>query len=1083
MLVIRRPRLDALSRLTSVLLLCCLGLLTWLPFVAVRANSRGRAPSKSSSNSSSPQATPKAAYRKGEVLVRFRAGVSEDDKNVAVGSQGAQRKKQLRGESVIEKLELQGASDAETTALQLSLNPAVEFAEPNFLITHDQLQPGRTDSVMGPPAPSAFQPRLNGQTATGSIYHGLTNTGNFLNPQDNLAPSDPRFSEQWALRNTGQNGGSFGSDIGAVPAWQRTTGNPGTLIAVIDSGIDFTHPDLVNNEWTNRDPSAEGDLHGWDYVTNSGVIKDEQGHGTAIAGIIAAEGNNQIGIAGVMWRANLMSLRVLDNTGTGDVANAVQAIDYAVAHGAAVINVSWGTTGASIALKDAIERAIRRGVVVVCSAGNGGQDIDTVPYYPAAFGSRDLIAVASTDNFDRLAAWSNSGRKNVFIAAPGIGILTTKMGGGYWPVDGTSASAPLVTGTVGLIKSLRPFLQPPDVAKAIKNSARKVASLSGKVTSGGVVNASGALEQVNGMPNQPPPMPQPGHGSGGTGPDGSFDTTPPPVTTGAPGANLPNLDTVRNAKPEPPQAMAPIQSNLVCADCDPLGGGGGGGYYPPGDPNFSTARRRRVNETGQPGVNLGSRNFNWSSPVVSLPGRAGLDLNLTLYYNSLVWTKDGSYIKYNADLGSPAPGFRLGLPVLQQRFYNSQTGIYAYLMVTPAGGRVELRQVGSSNIYEAQDGSYTQLDVTNPNALLVRTSDGTQLTFIPVTINSEYRCTQIKDRNGNYISASYNTTNGHLQTITDTLSRVITFVYDADSNLIAIRQTWAGVAHNWATFSYGSVYVAPGFGGGLGVNGANNNYVTVLTQVNLHDGSYFTFNYNAAFGQVNRINRYAPDAHLLSYTSYNVDSSAGQTDCPRFTERRDWAENWNNNSEALTAYSVAADGSWSQQTAPDGTIYKEFLATTGWQNGLTTSTEIWSGSVKKKWTAVSWTQPTRTTPVPSRLISTTTATIAVAPPLAITRSWSAQRPVICPRRSVSTPPTPPRCFGARLLPTVGTASSRLGELLVCPASSRSTAMIPRPRWLPKWSITTTGPLTTRRWNPARSTTRPTQPASLLGAAT
>ncbi len=121
----------------------------------------------------------------------------------------------------------------------------------------------------------------------------------------------------------------------------------------------------------------------------------------------------------------------------------------------------------------------------------------------------------------------------------------------------------------------------------------------------------------------------------------------------------------------------------------------------------------------------------------------GLDLNLTLFYNSLVWTKDGSYIKYNADLGSPAPGFRLGLPVLQQRFYNSQTGIYAYLMVTPAGGRVELRQVGSSNIYEAQDGSYTQLDVTNPNALLVRTSDGTQLTFIPVTINSEYRCTQI----------------------------------------------------------------------------------------------------------------------------------------------------------------------------------------------------------------------------------------------------------------------------------------------------------------------------------------------------
>jgi len=117
---------------------------------------------------------------------------------------------------------------------------------------------------------------------------------------------------------------------------------------------------------------------------------------------------------------------------------------------------------------------------------------------------------------------------------------------------------------------------------------------------------------------------------------------------------------------------------------------------------------------------------------VSLPGRSSLDLNFTFYYNSLLWTKDGSYIKYNADLGSPAPGFRLGLPTLQQRFYNAQTGIWAYMMVTSSGGRVEMRQVGSSNIYEAQDGGYTQLDVGNPATPVVRTSDGTQLKFTPV---------------------------------------------------------------------------------------------------------------------------------------------------------------------------------------------------------------------------------------------------------------------------------------------------------------------------------------------------------------
>jgi YD repeat-containing protein len=218
---------------------------------------------------------------------------------------------------------------------------------------------------------------------------------------------------------------------------------------------------------------------------------------------------------------------------------------------------------------------------------------------------------------------------------------------------------------------------------------------------------------------------------------------------------------------------------------------------------------------------------------------------------------------------------------------------------------------------------------------------------MPVTINSEFRCTQIKDRNGNYISATYNSTNGHLLTLTDTLARVITFVYDANNNLQAIRQSWSGVNHDWATFNYGEVFVAPAFGGGLLVNGPNNNNTTVLTQVNLHDGTYFTFQYNAAFAQVNRINHYAADGHLLNYTSYNVSAAAGQTDCPRFTQRRDWAENWNSGNEAVTTYSVAADGSWSQATVPDGTIYKEFFATTGWQSGLTNTTETWSGGVKK----------------------------------------------------------------------------------------------------------------------------------------
>ncbi len=303
-----------------------------------------------------------APYREHELLVRFRAGTSELAKDTILATQGARRKKKLGRESGVERLELRTGSDARAAALELLLNPQIEFVEPNFLISKEDLQ-----------------------------------------------PNDPQLNAQWSLRNTGQNGGQYGSDINAATAWQTTTGSAATVIAVIDSGIDFTHPDLANNQWTNPNLTDTGDLHGWDFITDSAEIKDEQGHGTAVAGIIAAEGNNSLGITGVMWRASLMSLRVLDNTGTGDVAGAVEAIDYAVAHGAHVINLSWGTSGESAALRDAIERAIKRNVVVVCSAGNGGGDLEATPYYPASFKLRNLISVAASDNSDQLAAWSNWG--------------------------------------------------------------------------------------------------------------------------------------------------------------------------------------------------------------------------------------------------------------------------------------------------------------------------------------------------------------------------------------------------------------------------------------------------------------------------------------------------------------------------------------------------------------------------------------------------------------------------------------------------------------------------------------------------
>ncbi len=887
----------------------------------------------------------KGGRREGELLVRFREGFSEQDRNTLVESHRGRRAKRLRGESRLEKVELQAGQDPETAAVELRMNPAVELAEPNFLISHDE-----------------------------------------------AVPNDTRFNEQWALRNTGASGGQVGADINAVSAWGTTTGASTTVIAVIDSGIDFTHPDLSHDQWTNsgerdngRDDDRDGftdDLHGWDWVAGNNVIKDEQGHGTNVAGIIAAEGNNGTGVTGVMWRAGLMSLRVLDNTGTGDVAAAVEAIDYAVAHGAQVINCSWGMDEESLTLRDAIERAGRRGVVVVCSAGNQGRDIETAPYYPASFGLPNLIAAASTDQFDQLALWSNRGATHVTVAAPGTDILTTRMGGGYRSVTGTSFSAPLVSGIAGLVKTVRPWLSANGTALAIKEGVRAVAGLAGQISTGGVASASGALAALHGPGDLPPgsggggngengggngdgggnhggnnhPVirpPAPGHGSGGHGPGGSFSVDPPRRTQGAPGPNLPNLDELRRQQFAAPHAPAPIHADTL-ADCDLTCGGSeppaGGGS----DPDFSTARTELVNETGEPGEDLGSRNFNWSTPIVGLEGRAGLDLALSLVYNSLAWTKEGSTMRFNADHGVPGPGFRLGFPTLQQQYYDAQSGAYAYLMITPSGSRVELRQVNGSNVYESADNHHTQMTVNGSSAVLY-TTDGTQYTFVAST-NNQMQCTQVKDRNGNYISITYNSL-GRITTITDTLGRVVNFNYDSLNYLSSITQLWNGATHTWATFSYGNLYISTNFPGFYIQGPANGTSIPVLTRVGLADGSSYGFGYTS-WGQVNQITHYGPDGHQRAHTRYNLpaDASTAQADCPRFTQRYDYAENWNNEAEATTSYSVDPNGAWSQVTVPDGTVYNEFFAISGWQKGLTTATEVWSGGVKKKWTTIAWTQ-------------------------------------------------------------------------------------------------------------------------------
>ncbi|HWP53196.1 MAG TPA: hypothetical protein VN476_03635, partial [Pyrinomonadaceae bacterium] len=376
----------------------------------------------------------------------------------------------------------------------------------------------------------------------------------------------------------------------------------------------------------------------------------------------------------------------------------------------------------------------------------------------------------------------------------------------------------------------------------------------------------------------------------------------------------------------------------------------------------------RVDPFNQSGNQIQARDAEWSLPLVSLPGRAGLDLGISLTYSSMVWTQAGSYISFDDEWGDPSPGFKIGFPAIQGRFTNNLIGTNVYVLITSAGRRAELRRVGTSNIFEAGDSSYLQL-IDYGGSLLLRTTDGTQMTYNK--FGSDWHCTAIEDRNGNLILTNYNSF-GDILDVTDTLGRVFTFNYDGNYNLISITQTWMvnGVSqtHTWATFGWGTVTMHPAFSGVEVVGVFDGEVIPVLTQVGLPDGSHYNFEYNSN-GQATAIRRYTDDNPTgttqgdleRTYTTYNYDTPAA--DCPRITLSSLWADNWSGVAgvplEVPTYFADNHDGSH-QTTAPDGTVYKEFYGGPGdlpaWQHGLVTSTQVIAGSTIQKTTTVSYTQ-------------------------------------------------------------------------------------------------------------------------------
>ncbi len=317
-------------------------------------------------------------------------------------------------------------------------------------------------------------------------------------------PDDSRFSDLWGLHNTGLNNGTVDADIDAPEAWDLTTGSTDVVVAVIDSGVDYSHEDLRANMWRNPgeipdngiDDDGNGyidDFHGIDAIDNSGDPMDDERHGTHTSGTIAAVGNNGIGLTGVCWNCKIMALRFLSRNGGGKISDEIECIQYAVNQGAKIISGSFGEYDFSRSEKAAIDTARNSGVLFIFAVGNDGENNETNPHYPSGYDSENIIAVGASDRNDRLVSWSDYGITTVDVAAPGDDILSTVLNNGYQSESGTSMAAPHVAGLAALLKSYNPSLSWLDIKNLILNNGDKIPSAEGKLLTGSRINAFKAL--------------------------------------------------------------------------------------------------------------------------------------------------------------------------------------------------------------------------------------------------------------------------------------------------------------------------------------------------------------------------------------------------------------------------------------------------------------------------------------------------------------------------------------------------------------------------------------------------------------
>jgi uncharacterized delta-60 repeat protein len=326
-------------------------------------------------------------------------------------------------------------------------------------------------------------------------------------------PNDTSYSSLYGLHNTGQTGGNVDADIDAPEAWDISTGSRSIVVGVIDSGIDWTHPDLAANIWTNPgevagdgiDNDGNGfvdDVHGYDFVNNDGNPMDDQNHGTHVAGTIGGVGDNGTGVVGVNWAVSMMGLKMFGSDGKGTTANAIRAVNYATMMrtnygvNVRVTNNSWSGGLFDQGLLDAINAGGAADILFIAAAGNSGRDSDLWTPLPASYNSPYVVSVAATDRNDALADFSNYGATTVDLAAPGVSVYSTLRNGNYGIFSGTSMATPHVAGAAALALSVAPTLSAVQLKNRLLENVDVIPGLAGKTATSGRLNINKVLSSL-----------------------------------------------------------------------------------------------------------------------------------------------------------------------------------------------------------------------------------------------------------------------------------------------------------------------------------------------------------------------------------------------------------------------------------------------------------------------------------------------------------------------------------------------------------------------------------------------------------